>query len=324
MAIAKPKKAAGKKLVAKSAPKSVVAGHNPLTTSAMLVCLEVHTWGNRVVEREMANKAASDVNATDKNMFFLTKKLVDRDTIRDVTTAFSRVKSFHYEHTLPWLDNGQRVVPSLEYMHYTANIRTLIQEADAKVDEFLKVYPIIRAKMVQRLGKAFHDDDYPTPAALRRRWSVDVNFSPMPDKADFRVDLPAKELATINQNIDDQVARAVESAQNDLFQRLYSVVLSMRDRIKDFKVVEGKGGKRKVENAFRNSAVENVRELCKMLPRLNFTNNPDLTRLAEEVAATLGNQDAETLREDDTLRAKAVEAADDVLKRMAAYIGDAT
>lgn len=303
-----------------AATKQKSVERNPLAAAAMLVCIDVHQWGNRKVENELAEKTAED-NRADKEMFFTTKKLVDRATLKVVSSAFSRFKAFHYENTLPWLNNGYRILPAANYLAYTENSRKLKEDALQSVEDFLKIYPTVRDAAAKRLGDAFDEEDYPTPDQLRRKWGINTHFFPVPDKADFRTDIPAAELKRIAASIDDQVAIGLKHATQDLFERLYQVVLVLRDKLKAYKVSD-EGGKRKTENVFRDSAVDNIRELCDLLPRLNFTHDENLDHLAAEVMKSLGSQDAEQLRENEQQRLKVTLAADAVLAKMADYIGD--
>jgi hypothetical protein len=292
---------------------------NPLASKALLVCVSIHMFGNRVVEQEIADDTAKNLEA-EAGSFFTTKKLIGRKDLTEVTSLFSQFKAHHYQNTAPWLDNGYRVLPATHYLAYVNEARTLKDAALAKVEEFCTVtYPKLRDSAAKRLGKAYRESDYPTPAELRHRWGIEIHFTPIPDKADFRVDLPAKELAQINKDIDAQVASALENATQDLFERLYRVVLAMRDRLNKVSSEPPEKGKRK--GSFRESAITNVRELCELLPKLNFTGNKDLARLAKEVSTSLGAHDAEALRDDVAMRHKAVADADVFLKSMAAYIG---
>jgi hypothetical protein len=294
----------------------------PLAKAAMLVCIDVHQWGNRSVEPLLAEKTAQDMKA-DAGMFFTTKKLVGREAIKGVSSAFSRFKAHHYKNTLPWLDNGYRVLPAANYFVYIEEANRLKEEALAEVETFLKVYPLVRAAAEKRLGDAFDEEDYPSPNALRRKWGIDTHITPIPDKADFRTALPKEEIEKIAADIDQQVDRALKNAIGDLFERLFQVTVTLRDKLKAYKVTEDKG-KKKVENAFRDSAVTNIRELCELLPRLNFTGDPELTKMANEVCKSLGTQEPEILRDDDESRKKAVDQADAILAKLAAagYVGE--
>lgn len=299
------------------------AAENPLTRSAMLVCVSIHMWGNRVKESKFSDQVAA-AGKTDKDMIHTTKKLVARDAITVVTSAFSRFKAHHYESTLPWDNNGYRILPAANFLHYVEEERRLKSEAQDAVEEFLKVYPSVRAAAQKKLGDAFNNDEYPTPAELKHRYSIDTHFMSIPDKADFRVDVPASELARINADIDAQIADGLKHATNDLFERLHRVVLAMRDKLKEFRVVEqidaGGKKKRKTENHFRDTLVTNIRDLCDMLPRLNVTGDANLARLCAEAAAGLGAFDPEALREDDSVRANAIAKADALLGAMAGYV----
>jgi hypothetical protein len=290
---------------------------NTLAANAMLVVVSIRQWGNRRLDHTISDKAASEFGS-EADMLRTWKRLIGKDSTKLVTTAFSHYKAHHYINTVPWLDNGYRMLPSANYLSYVEEERKLRQECMDAVDDFLKFYPKHREAAAKRLGKAFNEDDYPAPAALRHKWSIDIHFMPVPDKADFRIDLPAAELKRISTDIDAQVKIALENVAQDLFERLYTVVISLRDKLKDYKV--GKTPKGKRAKTFRSSAVGNIAELCDLLPRLNVGNNPELTKLANEVAKSLGKYDTKVLKDDDDLRADAIKKADELLAKMADYV----
>lgn len=299
----------------------VKQSETPLAKSAMLVYVAVHRWGNRKTERLLADKTAEDQDA-EKGMFRTTKKLIGRDAIQGVTRAISALLTYHYKFTQPWLDSGDRILAADFYMTYIGEMRKLRHTVEGEVESFIKTYSTIRDNAKTQLGKAYRDSDYPRPDILRKKWSIEFHFSAIPDKADFRVDLPAEELAIVNADIDAQVSAAVERATTDLFGKLYSVVLKMRDKLAAYSVEDLGKGKKKVTAAFRDSAIENVKALAEILPLMNFTNNPDLTRLAAEAAKSLGSQDAEALRDDDVLREKAIKDATKFLDKVKPLVGD--
>lgn len=307
-------------------PKAVVetehgVSKSPLGASAMLVWSKVSKWANRTVERDLADKTADDQQA-EHGMFFTTKKLVPREAITSVTRAITKFKTFHYDNTLPWLDNGIRILPSAHFEKYNIEARKLIDDAMIEVDQFLKLYPKIRENSRKALGKAFDENDYPQPAVLRTRWEVRIRIMPLPDRADFRADIPAGEIETIRKNIDAQIQEGVKNATHDMFQRLHKVVSNMRDRVNEYgKQTPVKGKEAIRTRQLRDSAITNIRELCELLPSLNFTNDPTLTALAKEINDSLGKQNPDTLRENEDLRKSAVKKADDILERMKSYMG---
>lgn len=298
-------------------------GENPLLRSAMLVRLTVHAWGNRKMESEFSDKVAGEAQA-ETSMLTTSKKLVPKDAITGVTSAINRFKHFHYINTSPWDDDGTRILAAANFLIYKEEERKRRADLQKAVDEFVKDYANIRERAKKKLGKTWNEADYPTPAQLKNRWHIEIRFNPMPDKKDFRVDLPAEELARVAANIDEQVKQGLENTTRDLFERLYAVVLTLRDKLKGYKVTttgKGKTKKQSVEGGFRDSIVENIKVLCTMLPRLNVTNNPDLVKLVKDAERSLGVQDPDVLRDDDKARADTIAEADKLLKAMADYVG---
>jgi len=290
-----------------------------LATSALLVCINCSRWGYRKVEDELASKTAKDVHADD-GMFHTTKRLIAKEAVKDLDSTYSQFKSHFYVNTLPWDDSGYRLLPAANYLDFAESARKLREEALAQVDKFLKLYPTLRDNAQKKLGDAFRESDYPSTASLRYRYGVEIHFKPIPDKADIRIDVPAAELKRISADIDGEVRRALERATTDMFERLYHVVLAMRDRLKEYKVVT-KGKKQVREHSFRDSIVTNIKELCELLPKLNVTQNAELDRLVAEVSKSLGGQEPEQLRDNDDLRKEAIKKADSLLAKMEEYIG---
>jgi hypothetical protein len=299
-----------------------MATKKTLSTKAMLVGVSIHKWGNRVVERELADKTA-DENKAEHGMFYTTKRLVPRREIKDVLTAFGRFKTFHYENTAPWLDNGYRILPSANYMTYMTEARKLREEALESVNSLVKAWARIKASAVAKLGDAYDENDYPTAAQIKRLYGIDIDVCPLPDRADFRADIPDAEIAVVSQNIDEQVQRALAKVQADLVERIYKVVETLRDRLKDFKASTNKNSKKRViERNFRDSVIVNIRELCEFLPKMNIGDDARINDLLAKLNKDFAKQDPAVLRDDTTLRNAAVKKADDLLKSMSAYIGE--
>jgi hypothetical protein len=76
------------------------------------------------------------------------------------------------------------------------------------------------------------------------------------------------------------------------------------------------------EGSFRDSLVDNVRDLVDLLPRLNVTADPVLDNTAQKMRDMLCAYDAQLLREDTNLRHTVAKSADEILSAMAGYTGD--
>jgi hypothetical protein len=93
----------------------------------------------------------------------------------------------------------------------------------------------------------------------------------------------------------------------------------MSERLAAYKS-SGKRGE-KTEGVFRDSLVENVRELTELLPAFNFNADPAYDALVKRIQKELCVEEAKTLRESEDVRASVKKSADDILKDVESLLG---
>jgi hypothetical protein len=79
--------------------------------------------------------------------------------------------------------------------------------------------------------------------------------------------------------------------------------------------------KKRAEGTFRDSLVENIRELVPLLESFNLTDDKALAALTKRIAKELCESDADVLREDEKTRKAVAKAAEDILKQANALMG---
>ena len=95
-----------------------------LTEKAILVKLSIKQWSTSRFDKEVTATANKHYNAQDGAGRY-TKVLIARDAITEIRKSANEARTFHYENTLPWKDDGYRMLPSANYMDYTQAIRAL-------------------------------------------------------------------------------------------------------------------------------------------------------------------------------------------------------
>ena len=187
------------------------------------------------------------------------------------------------------------------------------------VRDFVANYPAhVEAERI-RLNGMFRASDYPTQTQIEKKFSADVCVMPLPDSADFRVSLSDSETARIQADIKTRTESAIAGAVQDIWTRVYETVSHLSDRLKAYEVTpEGK-----VKNPFRDSLVENLRDLVDLLPRLNLTGDSALSATCQELKSKLCTYEPDSLRENDRLRAEVAKDADSILAAMAGYVSAA-
>ncbi len=287
----------------------------PIATTAMLVVLSVSQWQARKHEKKVSAEVA-EAHGTHHDAGRYHKVLIARGALAEIVAAANKARSFHYANTLPWLDNGARVLPSANYMAYTEAMRALRVGFDAEVSKFVASYPDYVADARVALNGLFSDADYPNARQIVRRFNFDFDFMPLPTADDFRVALGDREQAKIRADIEDRVNQAVQGTVAHLWERIYKCVATMAENLKSY---QPKTENSKASNVFRDSTVQNIRELVDLLPGLNLTGDVRLHDATERMRNELCGHDADQLRDDDGLRTEVAQSAQDILASMAGY-----
>lgn len=278
-----------------------------LHTKAMLVSLSIRQWTARKYDRSVSRKVEQDYNAHDAGRF--NKLLIAQEEMKKIQKIANEARIFHYENTLPWGDNGTRILPTKNYFEYVESIKEIRNKFVETVNTFIDVYPELKEEARRRLNGMFKEMDYPTVEELKSRFDFNVGFAPVPDSNDFRVDLNDSEIDKIRKEIDAKRDEAERVAMKELWQRLYNAVEHMVNKLSDSDAV------------FRDSLVKNVAEICQLLPKLNITNDNKLTEMGNEVAAKLSTIEPDVLRKDKGTRREICGTAEDILNKMKGYIG---
>lgn len=276
-----------------------------LTQKAMLARLSIQQWSARKLDRQATEKVKSDFN-TSSDAGRYNKALIATNALKAVQQAASEARTYHYTNTLPWQDDGARILPATNFMQYSEGMRKLRANFDKAVAAFITEYPALVEDAKSRLQALFNAMDYPKD--ITAKYSFAVQIDPMPNGSDFRVELQAEELNAIRNDIERRTADATEAATRDLWDRLHSAVAAMVDRLSSPDAI------------FRDSLVENVVELVDLLPRLNLTGDPDLEAMRQEVTAKLTAHEPETLRRDKNARAAVAQDAAAIMSAMQGYM----
>lgn len=288
-----------------------------LSARAMLVTLESRMWTARRLDKKATRKVNDDAGAS-SDASRVNKTLVARDSLAGVQSAMSAIRDYHYSRTLPWLNDGTRILPVETFREYGERMRELRDTFNAEVSNFIADYPSLREEARIFLGDLFNAEDYPTSATIRAKFGVELRFMPMPDAADWRVSVSESEMAALVREVERDTEKTIALAVEDCARRLTETVGSLAKRLRDRNKAETEGGRL---TPIRDALVENVREVADLLPALNITGDARIAKAAQEVKALVSGLDAETIRESRAVREEVADKAERVLADMAASMG---
>jgi hypothetical protein len=287
-----------------------------LASRAMLSRINVSQWTARKLDKKVTRETNAAHNAaSDAGRY--NKRLISEDALAKIAGVATEARTYHYAVTLPWLDDGARILPAAIYLDYSKRMREFKAEFAAAVAEFVAAYPdYVNAARV-RLNGMFNAGDYPDARTIETRFAFGVRVANMPAGADFRADVGDAAAAAIRADIERDAQAALQVATRDAWQRVAESVGRMAERLAAYKpATEAE----RAQGVFRDSLVENVRELVAILPALNIAQDPELTRIAERMARDLCGNDASALRDDNEARETTAKAAAEIVAQVSAYI----
>ena len=288
-----------------------------LSSRAMLCSLSISMWSARKHDPDASQEIAQRHGAqADAGRYH--KVLLPKEALAEIQKIVSDARQEHYFMTLPWDDNGYRVLPAAAYMDHTEKMRELSNQFTPAVEALAREFGKLVEEAKVRLGGLFRSEDYPSPDELCSKFSFETKVMPLPDAGDFRVTLGDEEKERIKRQITTAVEASLQVASRDLWQRLYEAVNHLAERLAAYKVT-GVG----IEHPFRDTVVSNLVKLVDVLPKLNVTGDPELERLAEQVRASL-LIDPQELRKSESIRSETAKHASAIAQRMQAYMAGYT
>ena len=205
-------------------------------------------------------------------------------------TLAGQIRQQFYKVTLPWSDEGFRLLPAHFYFDLTTEMRVFEHAFESKVEEFLAVYPDYIEQVRPALNGLFSEEDYPSVKKLRKKFGIKLEVPPIPTGEDFRVSMSAEERARVAREIDANVRQSLQRGTEDLWNRMKDVVSRLAARLQD------------PNGRYTTSMVSNVCDLADLLPKLNVSQDADLNRFAAEIRSRLCNYSAHELKNNDVLR----------------------
>ena len=278
-----------------------------LNDRALLVQLSVSQWTARKYDKKATQEVASSHGVQSAVGRYNKSLLPMNDLLDRVHKKTTHVRTKFYENTLPWGIEGTMMLPTSNYLQFMTDFRKEKSEWQYLVDQFVGNYDQLRLDAKRLLGSLYNDADYPDEGDIARKFKMDMAIFPVPS-TDFRVSIASDELTRIQQDVERRVQEAQTVAMKEVWDRLYDRVKHMAEKLADPKAI------------FRDTMVENTKELCALLPRLNFMDDPNLEALRLQVEGALLKH-PEALRNDPDLRRDTAAEAKAIMDKMSVFMG---
>lgn len=276
-----------------------------ITSSAVLVELNISVWGAEKKDKDATLKLTSESGAS-ADAAQVRKNLMAGTTLRkEIADYAASCRLWHNMRTMPWSDRGPRLLPTSLFMEYKTEANARRDYFMRLTDKFATEYPKILETRAMALGDLHNSDDYPSIDEVMGKFGFRLVFSPVPDSGDFRLDLPKQELDAMRSEYDQNFNSRIEEAMRTPWGRLHEMLTDM-----SVKLTEADGETKK---RWHDTFLTNAQQLCQMLTHLNITGDPKLESARRELERAIFGLDIDAIKEGPDVRADLKQQVDNIL-----------
>lgn len=236
-------------------------------------------WAGEVKDSNSSRKIEADAGAVagaSKAKKVLLPGVVELEAIHKFAAA---TRTWWHGVSVPWEDGGARAYSAARHIELMQDIGDRQRHYDSLVAAFVSVYPTAYAEQQFRLNHLFDASDYPDPNAIGDKFKFNFHVRPVADSEDIRIiegltDQEADRLIA-QARVEEQAQ--IQSAVDDAYKKLYKTIKAMADKLA---VPVGEKG-----SIFRDSLINNIRDMAEIMPGLNITSDPLLDALAAKAMA---------------------------------------
>lgn len=260
-----------------------------LRDKATAVKLVRHMYNASMCDKAVTNDI-DNAKGTTRAGKYLKKLLKNCVELQEAQTAFGDVYQYVRSHTLPWMDDGMRLVPNSYYPEFIMGYKGLAQTAMDKVQKLADAWDAAVLADQNVLKGMWDPSDYPSKEEMMEKWELRLMPMPIPSSEDFRIDLDDADKALLDAKLEEVEA----GATTHVIKEIFAPVKAMAERLN---IPKGEKG-----SVFRNTLVGNLLDACDRATSLNINHDARVDEAIKEVRDIIGNTTADDLREDAGLR----------------------
>ena len=265
--------------------------------TCMVLNLQTSYWMGYRFDRDASERLTDEASAV-RDSARVNKHIVPKEFLQPVLGARTSVQTHFHLKTLPWKDNGDRLIMRTAFLPFIEEHQALVAKFEEAVQQFLNHDYLVAQDQAQfRMGTLFKASDYPTANELRHKFSINLDIDAIAQAYDFRLS-----------NNEEAMQKRVTQAVSALWQKLAEPLERYAERLAEPDAI------------FRDSLVGNLRQVVELIPSLNFTEDPDLEAIRVKIENDLTGWDAKDLREDKEARSQVVDTARSIMEDMRGFM----
>ena len=291
-----------------------VANIPSISSSAMLVQLNVSVWTARKKDKAATAKVAREAGASDKAGTYNKNILAGCTELEDLQRFVGNARNDHYAMTAPWSDMGLRLIPTAAFFDYVNHMTGLEQEYWRLYKLFEDAYQWRTSTAMAELGNMFDHNEYPPVDEIRRKFGWTLSKQPVPESGHFSLDMPNEQQEMLKREYDEFYGAQLQGVANDIWSRLKKNLETVLRQLSPKDEFNANGNQK--YNRLYDSVFDTSLELIRMMRDFNVTGDTRMTAIADQLENTLYGVNTDALKNSESLRLEKQQEVKDIIRNL--------
>lgn len=268
---------------------------------------------NILKKDKRGSQAGAEKYGAEEILCKFTKQAIPKEYIDAIQKNISDFRTYLYKYSSPWSHKGEVLFPCVFYKKIMDKERETAIIHEDLVKDFLNNWDLYKTEAARRLNGLYKESDYPDISKVTKKFKWNLTFIPVPAAGNFQIDIAEDIKADIMAGLSTSNQIGIDKAMASAWSRVFESIKSLSEKMK-----ETRKNKKGEETApvFRDSIIENIKELTEILPDLNITGDQALEAARQDLIKDIAGLDPDTLRENKQLRIDTAAAADKILNKI--------
>ena len=276
-----------------------------LNEKAVLISVSTSSWRATVKNFTVTRELAANKGTTEE-WINVTQHVVPRAVVQGPQRIAAACKNYlrgdspgafdgeYLRGGLPFWDKNVHILPNGLSEKVLRNLGAFQEAFNEAVENVRKALPdALRQAAIENPELApqiaVPDVDY----ICEEKYGLDWELNVMPSSNDIRVDASKEFVDELKRSVQGKADRKLQEVTDHTVKAVIKVASHLAKSCEDYDP-EQKG-----KSPFRDSAINQVRELIPVIRGLNINSDAAIDKAATDLLAAVGNKSADELREDD-------------------------
>lgn len=279
-----------------------------IATSAMLVMFKASYWQGTVKDKSATADVTSRNNAETGSAVVNKKLLPNCSELDAIKKHIAKARLKHYQLTFDWMGE-LRCLPMSRLTNYMDEMNPEIAEHERLCQSFYDVYAWELSQAPIKLGDLYNASDYFTLDEMKRKFSIEITTTNVPEAGDWRVDITNQALVEQKERYSRHYQTLVGNMVGDFKERLIAALSNISSKLVPAPEGEKSNGKR-----MHSNILSNVLDILPMADAFGLGEDSQIASMRRKIEDMLDGVSVDALKHDPLVRDDVKRGVDQIIR----------